>query len=450
MVHGFLSIHIIFFSILFLWMGYKILVFANGPIRSFTIPNFFMLKYLIFAYVGSVLYNVVFFQLELNNGMYSNLDYVFNVWLYSSLGIILIPLGMLIANLFFKFDNNSLNDKFFSKPLKSFNVNFGVLLSIIIILLVSFFSLYVYRSIIGELPIIHVFSGTNEAVLALMRSDAGNNFSGKLHWFKFLIGASSKFMLIILFFNKRRNFLWKFLFSICLFYVLFISVMNLNKAPIIDLILLLFVSGIVQKKKINLKLIVGLSVIVFFLLIMMYIFFMGQADKNIIAIFKIIFHRVFVSQIVPFYWYQDMQSSIGFLMGSSFPNPGGFLPFDNFQITTKAFNHAYPGKVSTGLVGSLPTVFYADWWANFGAFGAIFSMLLLGFILQFLDLIFKSYVSIKKSIIPIAYYIYIMFFMSKYVGTSYVGILFDFEFVLISFLALILYFISIFKFNSVK
>ena len=130
MVHGFLSIHIIFFSILFLWMGYRLLVFANGPIRSFTIPNFFMLKYLVFAYVGSVLYNVVFFQLELNYGMYSNLDYVFNVWLYSSLGIVLIPLGMLIANLFFKFDNNSLNEKFFSKPLKTFNVNLGVLTSV--------------------------------------------------------------------------------------------------------------------------------------------------------------------------------------------------------------------------------------------------------------------------------------------------------------------------------
>ena len=450
MVHGFLSIHIIFFSLLFLWMGYKLLVLSNGPIRSFTIPNFFMLKYLIFAYLGSVLYNVVFIELEVNYGMYRNLDYVFNVWLYSSLGIVLIPLGMLIANLFFKFDNNNLNNKFFSKPLKSFEVNLGVLFSIIIVLLVSVLSLYIYRSMIGELPIIHVFSGANKAVLALMRSDAGNNFSGKLHWFKFLIGASSKFMLIILFFNKKRNFIWKFIYSICFFYVLFISVMNLNKAPIIDLILLLFVSGIIQKKKINLKLIFWLSITVFFLLIMMYVFFMGQADKSIFTIFKIIFHRVFVSQIVPFYWYQDMQSSVGFLMGSSFPNPGGFLPFENIQITTKVFNHAYPEKVATGVVGSLPTVFFADWWINFGPFGAVFSMLIVGFMLQFMDVIFKSYVLIKKSIIPIAYYIYVMFFMSKYVGTSIVGIFFDFDFVLTSTLALILYFVSIFKFNSIK
>ena len=450
MVHGVLSIHIIFFSILILWIGYKLLVFSNGPIKTFTIPNFFMLKYLIFAYVGSVLYNVVFFNLEWNNGMYNNLDYVFNIWLYSSLGIILIPLGMLIANLFFKFNNTILNENFISKPLESFRVNLGVLFSIVAILCVSVFSLLIYRSIIGELPIVHVFSGANEAVLALMRSDAGNNFSGKLHWFKFLIGASSKLMLIILFFNKRRNFLWKVLFTICLIYVLFISVMNLNKAPIIDLILLLFVSGVVQKKKINFKLIIGFSFTIFILLILMYIYFMGQADKNLITIFKIIFHRVFVSQIAPFYWYQDMQSTMGYLMGASFPNPGGFLPFENFPLTTKVFAYAYPDKVSSGLVGSLPTVFYADWWINFGAIGAIFSMLFFGFILQFLDLIFKSYVLIKKSIIPIAYYIYLMFFMSKYVGTSYVGILFDFEFVLTSVLALILYFISIFKLNSVK
>ena len=283
-----------------------------------------------------------------------------------------------------------------------------------------------------------------------MRSDAGNNFSGKLHWFKFLIGASSKFMLIILFFNKRRNFLWRILFTICLIYVLFISVMNLNKAPIIDLVLLLFVSGVIQKKKVNFKLIIGLGILIFSFLILMYVYFMGQNDKNLFIILKIIFHRVFVSQIAPFYWYQDMQSSIGFLMGSTFPNPGGFLPFENFPITTKVFAYAYPQKIASGIVGSLPTVFYADWWINFGVIGATLSMLLLGFLLQFLDLLFKSYVSINNSIIPISYYIYLMFFMSKYVGTSYVGILFDFEFVLVSILALVLYFISIFKFKPVE
>ena len=450
MVHGLLSIHIIFFSILFLWIGYKLLVFSNGPLKTFTIPNFFMLKYLIFAYIGSVLYNIVFFDLEVNNGMYDNLGYVFNIWLYSSLGIVLIPLGMLLANLFFSLDFDKLNKNFFTKPLKNFKVNIGVQMSIVLVLIVSVFSLLIYRSIIGELPILNLFSGANEAALALMRSDAGNNFSGKLHWFKFLIGASSKFMLIILFFNKRRNFLWRILFTICLIYVLFISVMNLNKAPIIDLVLLLFVSGVIQKKKVNFMLIIGLGILIFSFLILMYVYFMGQNDKNLFIILKIIFHRVFVSQIAPFYWYQDMQSSIGFLMGSTFPNPGGFLPFENFPITTKVFAYAYPQKIASGIVGSLPTVFYADWWINFGVIGATLSMLLLGFLLQFLDLLFKSYVSINNSIIPISYYIYLMFFMSKYVGTSYVGILFDFEFVLVSILALVLYFISIFKFKPVE
>ncbi len=450
MVHGLLSIHIIFFSLLFLWVSYKLLVYSNGPLKTFTISNFFMLKYLIFAFIGSVLYNVVFFNLESNYGMYDDLGYVFNIWLYCSLGLVLVPLGMLIANLFFKLNFNQLNRNFFKTPLKFFKVNIGVQLSIILVLVISFFSLLIYRMKVGELPILNLFSGANEAALALMRSDAGNNFSGKLHWFKFLIGASSKFMLIILFFNKRRNFLWKSLFTICLFYVFFISVMNLNKAPIIDLLLLLFVSGVVQKKRINFKLIIGLAAVVFSILILMYVFFMGQSDKNLLVILKIIFHRVFVSQIAPFYWYQDLQSSIGFLMGSTFPNPGGFLPFENFPITTKVYAHAYPQKVATGIVGSLPTAFFADWWINFGTIGAIFSMLLFGFILQFFDLLFKSYVTLKQSIIPISYYIYLMFFMSQYVGTSFVGILFDFELVLVTILALFLYFISIFKFKSTQ
>ena len=324
MVHGLLSIHIIFFSLLFLWVSYKLLVYSNGPLKTFTISNFFMLKYLIFAFIGSVLYNVVFFNLESNYGMYDDLGYVFNIWLYCSLGLVLVPLGMLIANLFFKLNFNQLNRNFFKTPLKFFKVNIGVQLSIILVLVISFFSLLIYRMKVGELPILNLFSGANEAALALMRSDAGNNFSGKLHWFKFLIGASSKFMLIILFFNKRRNFLWKSLFTICLFYVFFISVMNLNKAPIIDLLLLLFVSGVVQKKRINFKLIIGLAAVVFSILILMYVFFMGQSDKNLLVILKIIFHRVFVSQIAPFYWYHANDTTF---------NPNGEIGFFNYNFT---------------------------------------------------------------------------------------------------------------------
>ena len=75
-------------------------------------------------------------------------------------------------------------------------------------------------------------------------------------------------------------------------------------------------------------------------------------------------------------------------------------------------------------------------------------MILIGFILQSLDFMLKQWIITKKSILVISFYIYVMFYMSRFVGTSYVGILFDFEIILISILFLSLYFINKLKFNK--
>lgn len=445
MVHGVYSLHIILYSLFFIYLSYKLLVFSNGRIKVFTIPNFFMLKYIIFIYLGSVLYNVVFFNLELNSGMYKNLDHVFNIWLYSSIAIILVPLGMSLSKLFFKIDNSIQHRHILNMNYshREFGARFFFLL--ILILSVSVISLLYYRSILGELPIFQLFYGGSDTLAAVARSDAGNNFSGKLHWFKFFINACSKILFILVFFSKHKSIYWKLFFYITLFYVAFVSIMNLNKAPIIDLIILLFVSGFFLKKKLKIKQFVKVGIIIFSALIVMYVFFMGQSDKKIFEILQIILHRIFVSQVVPFYWYQEYQQVFGFLYGQSFPNPGGILPFENISITTETYAFAYPERIKLGIVGSLPTVFFADWWSNFGAIGAVFSMLLLGFILQSVDYILKQFIVTKKSFLIISFYIYVMFYMSKFVGTSYVGIIFDFEIILITLL-----FITLYLFNKLK
>ena len=404
-----------------------------------------MLKYVVFIYIGSVLYNVFFFDLEFNSGMYQNLNFVFNIWLYSSMALLFVPLGMFFSKLFFKIDNSIQNHKILNLDYKNDEFGYRFFFLLILIFILSFTSLFYYRSILGELPVIQIFFGGNDTIAAIARSDAGNNFSGKLHWFKFFISACSKLLFILVFFSRHKNNFWKLFFYFILFYVAFVSIMNLNKAPIIDLIILLFVSGFFLKRKLKFKSIVIIGLIIFISLISMYLFFMGQSHKSLLEIIQIISHRIFISQIAPFYWYQEYKDIFGFLYGQSFPNPSGILPFENVSITTKVYAYAYPERVKLGVVGSLPTVFYADWWSNFGLIGALFSMILIGFILQSLDFILKQLIISKKSILIISFYIYVMFYMSSFVGTSYVGILFDFEIILISIL-----FLGLYLFNRIK
>ena len=76
-------------------------------------------------------------------------------------------------------------------------------------------------------------------------------------------------------------------------------------------------------------------------------------------------------------------------------------------------------------LGSFPSVFYADWYDNFGYIGAFFSMFFLGFVMQILDIKMMYFITKYKSVIILGIYIFMLNFFSQYALTSYVGILFD-------------------------
>ena len=99
MVHDYLSIGIIIIislgSVLF---SYILLRKASGIIKIPFISTFFMVKYILFVYMGSVLLNVFYFTYEVNMGVYSHPDILLNMWCYTTAGLFLIPLGMFVAN----------------------------------------------------------------------------------------------------------------------------------------------------------------------------------------------------------------------------------------------------------------------------------------------------------------------------------------------------------------
>ena len=103
MVHGYLSLIIVALSVLFVFCSFYLLKKVCGVFGVFTISLFFLLSYLIFSYIGSVLLNVFYFQYELNLGFYNRPDLLFTMWVYSSLGLLLIPFGMVTANIIFRY-----------------------------------------------------------------------------------------------------------------------------------------------------------------------------------------------------------------------------------------------------------------------------------------------------------------------------------------------------------
>lgn len=428
MVHGYISIGILIISLFSLYLSFMLLKKASGIIKIPFISTFFWFKYIIFAYIGSVYLNIFPPQYELNMGVYNRPDLVLNVWYYTTAGLFLIPLGMFIANWATKYKPKYFTKRLLETPINISKKDTSNVLYLIIILLISL-SVYVVflyaHKIGGTLPITGLFNGLNIADLAQLRSDATNNFDGKYYRYAIFMKTLPLLLLLITFFLKNTSLKWKLLFYTLFFYNIFVSLMDLQKAPLVKIILLLMLAYFFYKNRVSVKIFIvtGLSVVI--ILTTMYVFIMGHQLNDLFDIFSTIFHRIFVGQIIATYWIQLFQESYGYIYGTSFPNPANIFPFEYRQITVELQNFVHPELARLGIVGSAPTVFFADWFINFGPLMALFSMLLFGFILQIVDIYFISNLVKNKSIFISVLFIFMINYFGQFAGSSFVGILID-------------------------
>ena len=106
------------------------------------------------------------------------------------------------------------------------------------------------------------------------------------------------------------------------------------------------------------------------ILVLFYIYFMGSSDAG--SALLSILSRVFTGGIAPAYYYlEHFPNMVDFLLGKSLPNPGGLLPFEPYHLTAEASFWIYPDNAIKGIVGSAPTVFWGELYANWGIFGVL-------------------------------------------------------------------------------
>jgi hypothetical protein len=400
---------------------------ASGIIRLPFISTFFWFKYVIFAYIGSACLNIFYFDYELSENIYERKDLLLQMWYFTTAGLFLLPFGMFIANGAFKYNALKTTKLFLSKyifisKLDRSGLTFFYLWIIFIIGLIT---LYIYSTKIPEIPIMAVFEGLSISDLNYLRSESGNNFHGRYYIYETLMKTVPLLLLFIVFFLKNLSKKWKIFFYILLFYNMFVAVMDISKAPIIKLMLLLGLAYFHFYNRVNLKVLFLSMIISVITILIMYIFFMGMIDKNFFELLFAPLHRIFIGQIVPFYHYLLFQEEKGFIYLASLPNPAGIFPFETRRITVEVMNFAQPWHIKAGLVGSMPTVFFVEWFISFGTLMALFSMILWGFILQAVDIYFITKLAKKKTLFLLVLFIYMINYFGGYAGTGYMGIIID-------------------------
>ena len=296
-----------------------------------------------------------------------------------------------------------------------------IILSTMFAISIIFLTQYLNIIQIENVAIFNVLGIYDSENFALLRSDMTNNFPGKYHWFKLFIHEFIMIVTISLFINflkdKTR---FKFLmFSFGFIIATFTLTMALEKSLFIQYLIALFIAAYLIEKKQFLRKVSILGTAVVLISGILYLSFHNL--ENYMVALNHTLNRVLISQWEGLYYYLKIfPSQINFLYGASFPNPGGIFPWEPISISQLVALILW-GKSET--IGSIPTFFWGEMYANFGTIGVFVPPFFVGLVLFFVESVFRKF---KFSAFVTSIYIWSILHYKDLAMTGLSSFVFDF------------------------
>ncbi len=396
---------------------------------------------MIFVLVGIYFYQylglpLLYFRMDplrANDVTDSNL--IFLVFLYTSATITLMVFGFIAGR---KVCGKCAYIE--SEKLVAYGVNSIMPILYLTLICIAVLILYIRQIGYENIAFIAALNLVPENSIALMRSNMGNSFEGKYHWYYLFMNQILKFCVLTFFANlllapRKRNTIF-FVFS---FIFLTVSlVMATEKGPLANLLISLFLVYVIVKNKaiVPLKNILLLASSLIAILIIFYINFMGATSVS--DAFLGVFSRSLTGQIQPAYHYlQFFPNHQEFLMGRSFTNPMGIFPFKSYNISQEVMAWYDSNQTTSGIVGSMPTIYWGELYANFGIAGVLSLPFFVGFFLYWFN---NKLLMLFPTPLLVGLLVWFMMYFYNLNGTSLTSFIFDIYsfFVLVSFFVLTL------------
>lgn len=383
--------------------------------------QFVTVRLFIFSFIGTLPLFFGLDQYRLNSGV-DDPYLILQVMLFSGTAILFFVAGATVAKTILNTPNTANS---FSK----IYVNKTEPIFLALLLIISISVLIIYLSQQSSIAILAAIAG--EGSLAERRSSMTNDFQGKYHWYRLFMIELAQVVSFSLFcsvlITKKRWVLIVFLMSFCS--LAFALTMSAQKSPIAWFFVGLFMVYATCRNhgKYSVQGILILGVIMVLTLAAMYIITGFQSD--IYGAFLSVISRAFAGSVQPAYHYLEFfPQEHDFLMGGSFPNPGGLFPWGGYRLPVEIMNWTRPELAERGIVGSMPTVFWAEAFANFGYLGIIVVPLLFGFLLFFVD----HYVSkIRDTPIKVGFYVWMILHYSSLAQTGFSKFVIDIKMIVL-------------------
>jgi hypothetical protein len=226
----------------------------------------------------------------------------------------------------------------------------------------------------------------------------------------------------------------KNIFIVCFFFISFIvaffaAIMSIEKGPAAWFLLGLYIIYLQIRKTgyVPISSFMKFFLLLLLLLVPFYIFFMGSRDIS--SALRSIFSRFVTGQITPAYYYlQYFPKYHSFLWGTSFPNPGRILPYTPYRLAVEIMNWKFPNLADRGIVGSAPTVFWGEMYANFGLLGIIFPSFFVGLYVYILHYLIGK---IRPTYFTVGISAWLMIHFKNLSGTGLSTFIIDFTLVVV-------------------
>ena len=387
---------------------------------TISIPGILMLLMLIYQYIG---FPTLFFHLDDYRSQFiQDRAIIWKMFFWNCYTITMILTGYIAARktmgpLHLPNQFNACHKSFFLSSFKEQMILyalFGVSISVLVF--------YVGKVGIDNLAIFNALGFLDHDTSSKnLRSAMGNAFEGKYHWYRlfmrdFLSIASYGLFAKWLMCHKRVPFL---IFLASFMIAAFSMLMATEKGPFLNYIIsLLFIYIIIKKRgRLSRRLIAVCTPLCFYIIGVVYVFFMGSPNlwQGILSGFS----RITTGQISGLYHYLEIfPHQVNYLLGSSFPNPGKIFPWEPYRLTVEVMNLMHPEPESRGIVGSMPTFFWGEMYANFGYLGIIIPPFFIGFVVYAINILFFC---LPLTPLTLSFFIWTIIYISNISGTGLSG-----------------------------
>jgi len=361
---------ILFFLVWSFFLALSVFLLSKTRLSLFKVSviQIFLIFSFLLSFVG---YPILFFQLDdyrLGLGL-TDKELIIKAMIASAWSILSVSIVYWFLETLFSKENSSFGaDKVCRYGVEGVKNGF-----------VFFFCVFVFCGMVGllyiskveALALVKAFS--SESITA-SRSSMTNDFSGNYHWYKLFfydlawVACLSLFGIKMVFDSRRINVaFWGSVLLLCFFLL-----MAGQKSPVVFFFGTLYLLNVYLKKNgvISPRYVIKIAVISVFLLVVIYMLFVGVKDLS--SALSLATSRALTGQLSGAYNYQWIfPERVDFLLGRSFPNPRGIFPFEHYSLPQEVMKIVNPHLIEHGVVGTQPTMFWGEAYANFGWIGVL-------------------------------------------------------------------------------